>query len=127
MMAPILYENAVLTRRASYFIELPCQTSFCLFFLLVYFQRLSTLLPPMCVILVVYCTSCVCYFATSCVPSWTPSPSAVAALSDDFTDEVILTDEVSTVKFGATQLSPLKEYCASIVRTPGNVTSGQES
>ena len=40
--------------RASHFIELPCQTSFCpfLFFLLVCFRRLSTLLPPLCVILV---------------------------------------------------------------------------
>ena len=37
-----------------------------------------------------YSTSCVCYFATSCVPSLTPSPCTVAALSDDFTDKVIL-------------------------------------
>ena len=48
--------------RTSHFMELPCQTSFCLFlyFLLVCFQWLSTLLPLMCVILVVYCKSCVC-------------------------------------------------------------------
>ena len=49
--------------RTSHFIELPCQTSFCLFlhfFLLVCFQWLSTLLPLMCVILVVYCKTCVC-------------------------------------------------------------------
>ena len=40
--------------RASHFIELPCQTSFCpfLYFLLVCFRRLSTSLPPLCVILV---------------------------------------------------------------------------
>ena len=52
--------------RASLIIELPCQTSFCLFFilLLVCFRQLSTLLSRMCAILIVYCTSCVCYFAT---------------------------------------------------------------
>ena len=55
----------------------------------------------MCVILVVYCRSCVYYFATSCVPIFTLSPCTVAALSDDFTDEVMLTDEVSTVRFVA--------------------------
>ena len=41
--------------RASHFIEVPCQTSFCpvfLFFLLVCFRRLTRLLPPLCVILV---------------------------------------------------------------------------
>ena len=85
------------------------------------------MLPSICVILVVYCESCVCYFATSCVPSLTPSQCTVAALSNDFTDEVILTDEVSTVRFVAARLSPLKEYRASIVCTPGDVTSGQES
>ena len=53
----------------------------------------------MSVILVVYCKSCVCYFATSCVPSLSPSQCTVAALSYDFTNEVKLTDEVSTVKF----------------------------
>ena len=44
--------NAVEACRASHFIELPCQTSFCIFlhfFLLVCFRRFSTLLPPMCV------------------------------------------------------------------------------
>ena len=51
----------------------------------------------------------------------------VAALSYDFTDEVILTDEVSTVRFVAARLSPFKEYCAPIVRTLGDVTSRQES
>ena len=81
----------------------------------------------MCVILVVYCASYVCYFATSCVPSLTTSPCTVAALSDDFTVEVILTDEVSTIRLVAAQLSPLKEYRAPIVRTPGDVTSCQES
>ena len=74
----------------------------------------------MCVILVFYCTSCVCYFATSCVPSLTPSQCNVAALSDDFTDQV------STVRFVAARLSPLKEYRAPIVRTPGDLTSRQE-
>ena len=81
----------------------------------------------MCVILVVYCTSCVCYLATSCVPSLTPSLCTVAALSDDFTDEAILTDKVSTVRFVAARISPLREYRALIVRTPGIVTSRQES
>ena len=79
------------------------------------------------VILVVYCKSCVCYFATSCVPSLTPSPCTVAALSYDFVDEVILTDEVSTVRFVAAWLSSLKEYRVSTVRTTGDVTSRQES
>ena len=68
-----------------------------------------------------------CYFATSCVPNLTPSQCAVAALSYDFTDEILLTDEVSTVRFVAARLSPLKGYRASIVRTPGDVTSRQES
>ena len=80
----------------------------------------------MCVILVVYCTSCVCYFATSYVPSLTPSHCTVVALSDDFTYEIILTDEVSTVRFVAARLSPFKVYRAPIVRTPGDVTSRQE-
>ena len=119
--------GSCITCRASHFIELPCQTSFHFFFLVVCFRWLSTLLPPMCVILVVYCKSCVCYFATSCVPSLMPSPCTVAALSYDFVDEVILTDEASTVRFVAAQLSPLKEYRVSIVRTPGDVTSRQES
>ena len=44
----------------------------------------------MCVILVVYYTSCVCYFATSCVPSLTPSQCTVAAFFYDFADEVML-------------------------------------
>ena len=81
----------------------------------------------MCVIMVVYCKSCVYYFETSCVPSLTPSSCTVAALSYDFTDEVLLTDEVSTIRFVAARLSPLKEYRAPIVRTPGKVTSRQES
>ena len=38
--------------RASLFIKLPCQTSFCPFFLLVCFRRLCTLIPPLYVILV---------------------------------------------------------------------------
>ena len=112
--------------RASHFNKLPCQTSFCIF-LLVCFRWLSTLLPPMCAILVVYYASCVCYFATSCIPSLLPRPCIVAALTDDFTDGVILTDEVSTVRFVATRLSPLKEYRAPIVCTPGDVTSSQEA
>ena len=113
----------------SHFIELPCQTSFCLFFiyfLLVCFRWLSTLLPPMCVILVVYCKSYVCYFSKLCIPSLTPSQGTLAVLSNDFTDKVLLTDEVSTVRFVAPRLSLLKEYCALIVRTPGDVTSCQE-
>ena len=81
----------------------------------------------MCVILVVYCKSCVCYFATSCVSSLTPSSCIVAALPYDFTDEVILTDEVSIVRFVAARLSPFKVYHASIVRSPGDVTSRQKS
>ena len=98
-----------------------------IFFLLVFFRRLSTLLLPMCVILVFLLLLAVfCYFATSCVPSLTPSQCSVAALSYDFTDEVILTDEVSTVRFVAAWLPPLKEYRAPIVRTPGDATSRQE-
>ena len=81
----------------------------------------------MCVILVVYCKSCVCYFATSCIASLMPSQCTVAALSYDFTDEVILIDKVSTARFVATQLSPLKKYRAPIVSTPSNVTSHQKS
>ena len=56
----------------------------------------------------------------------TPSPRTIAALSDNFTDEVILTDEVSTVRFVAAWLSPLEENRAPIVRTPGDVISLQE-
>ena len=59
----VLEGGSCVACRASHFIELPCQTSFCLFFtffLLVCFQWLGTLLPLMCVILVVYCKSCVC-------------------------------------------------------------------
>ena len=81
----------------------------------------------MCVILVVYCESCVCYFETFCVPSLTPSQCTVASLSYDFTDGVILTDEVSTVRFATARLSPLKEYRAPRVCTPGDVTSRQKS
>ena len=81
----------------------------------------------MCMILIVYCTSYVWYFATSCVPSLTPCPGTVAALFDDFTDEVILTDEVSTVRFVVTPLSLLKEHRAPTVHSPGDVTSRQES
>ena len=66
-------------------------------------------------------------FASSCVPSLTPSSRTVAALPNDFTDEAILTDEVSTVRFVAARLSPFKVYRAPIVRTPGDVTSRQES
>ena len=69
----------------------------------------------MCVILVVYRKSCVCYFTTSNIPSLTPSLSTVAALSNDFTGEIILIDEVFTVRFVAAKLSPLKEYRAPIV------------
>ena len=79
------------------------------------------------VILVAYCTSCVCYFATSCVTNLTPSRCTIAALSDDFTNEVISTDELSTVRFAAARLSTLEEYRAPIVRRPGDVTSRQES
>ena len=55
-----------------------------------------------------------------------PSSRTVAALPYDFTDEVKLTDEVSTVRFVAARLSPFKVYRAPIVRTPGVVTSHQE-
>ena len=66
-------------------------------------------------------------FATSCVPSLTPSWCTFAALLYDFTDEVILADDVSTVRFVAARLSPFKLYRAPVVRTPGDVTSHQES
>ena len=79
------------------------------------------------VILVVYCKSCVCYFATSCIPSLTSSQCTVSTLSYDFTDEEISIDEVSIVRFIAARLSPLKEYRAPIVRSPGDATSRQES
>ena len=59
--------------------------------------------------------------------SLTPSSRTVAALPYDFTDEVILIDEVSTVRFVAARLSPFQVYRAPIVRTPGDVTSRQES
>ena len=77
-------------------------------------------------IVFVCCTSCVCYFATSCVPSLTPSLCTVAALSNDFTVEVISIDKVSTVRFVVAWPSPLKEYRAPIVCTPGDLTSHQE-
>ena len=54
-----------------------------------------------------------------------PSSCTFAVLSYDFT--VILTDEVSTVRFVAARLSPFQVYRAPIVRTPGDVTSRQES
>ena len=57
----------------------------------------------------------------------TSSSLTVAALPYDFTDEVILTDEVPTVRFVAARLSPFKVYRAPIVRTPGDLTSRQES
>ena len=44
--------------RASHLIELACQ-NLIVFSLLVCFRRLDTSLPPMCVILIVYCKSCV--------------------------------------------------------------------
>ena len=81
----------------------------------------------MCVNLAVYCKSCVCYFATSCIPSLMPSQCTVAVLSYHFTDKVILADEVSTVKFVAAQLSPLKKYPASVVCKFDDITSCQES
>ena len=66
-------------------------------------------------------------FATSYVTSLTPSSHIFAALPYDFIDKVILTDEVSTVRFVAAPLSPFKVYSAPIVSTPGDVTSRQES
>ena len=56
-----------------------------------------------------------------------PSKCTVAALSYDITDEVLLTDEVFTIRFVAARLFPLKEYRAPIVRTPYDVTLGLES
>ena len=56
-----------------------------------------------------------------------PSLRTFAALLYDFADEVILTDEVSTVRFVAARLSPFQVYRAPIVRTPGDATSRQES
>ena len=50
-----------------------------------------------------------------------PSSCTVAALPYDFTDKVILTDEVFTVRFVAARLFPFKIYRAPIVRTPGDV------
>ena len=57
--------------RASPFIELPCQTSFCpvSIFLFVCFRRLSTLLPPLCVILVF--TMCIRVLYCMCLKSHT--------------------------------------------------------
>ena len=77
-------------------------------------------------ILVVYCKSCACYFATSCVLSLTLSQFTVAALFYDFTDEVLLTDAVSTVRFVAARLTLLKEYRAPLVRTSDDLTLRQE-
>ena len=54
-----------------------------------------------------------------------PSSRTFAVLPYDFT--VILTDEVHTVRFVAARLSPFQVYRAPIVRTPGDVTSRQES
>ena len=62
-----------------------------------------------------------------CVPSLTPSLHTVAALPYNFTDEVVLTDEVSTIRFVAPRLFPFKVYPAPIVCTPGDLTSHQES
>ena len=56
-----------------------------------------------------------------------PSQCTVVALSYDFADDVILTEQASTVRFVAARLSSLKEYRAPIVCTPGEVTSLQES
>ena len=56
-----------------------------------------------------------------------PSSSTIAALPYNFTDKIILTDEVSTVRFVAARLSPFKVYRAPIVRTPNDATSRQES
>ena len=56
-----------------------------------------------------------------------PSQCTVAALPYDFTDEVILTDEIFAVRFVFARLFPFEEYRAPIVRTPGDVTSRQES
>ena len=56
-----------------------------------------------------------------------PSSHSVAALPYDFIDEVILTDEVSIVRFVVARLSPFKVYRAPIFRTPGDVTSRKES
>ena len=113
----------------SHFIKLPCPTPFCLFFIF-FISLLSAAyhsLPLMCVILLGCCKSCAFYYATSCIPSLTPSQCSVAALSYDFTDEVLLTDKASTLRFVAAWLSPLKEYCAPIVRMPGNIALRQES
>ena len=54
-----------------------------------------------------------------------PSSCTFAVLPYDFT--VMLTDEVHTVRFVAARLSPFKVHRAPIVRTPGDVTSRQES
>ena len=60
VLAPRCFCFPLVACRASHFIELPCQTFFCPFFifLLVCFRRLSTSLPPSCVILVF--TMCIC-------------------------------------------------------------------
>ena len=115
--------NAIVVRLALHRAAMP--KIFLSFFisLLVCFRRLSTLLQPMSVILIVNCNSCVCCFATLCVPSLSSSQCTVAALFYDFTDEVIITDEISTVTFVAARLSPLKEYRAPIVRMPSDVSS----
>ena len=56
-----------------------------------------------------------------------PSLRTVAVLPYDFTDKVILTDEISTVRFVAVGLSLFQVYRAPIVRTLDHVTSCQES
>ena len=60
-------------------------------------------------------------------PQFDAQLAHLAALPYDFADEVMLTDEVHTVRFVAARLSPFQVYRAPIVHTPGDVTLRQES
>ena len=112
--------------RVSHLIELPYQTSFCFFFYVFVSLLLAAYhFDPA----DVRDASCLLYelcllFCNFVRPSLTPSQSTVAALSYNFTGGVLLTDEVSTVRFVAARLSPLKEYRASIVRSPIGIARG---
>ena len=59
-------------------------------------------------------------------PQFNAQPVYRYCFIHDFTDKVIFTDEVSTVRFVTARLSPLKEYRDPIVRTPCDVTLRQK-
>ena len=83
----------------------------------------------MCVILIVYYELCLlfCNFVRPQFAARFLSQCTIATLFDDFTDEVMLTDEVSTVRFVVARLYPLKEYRVPIVGMPRDVNLCQES